>query len=144
MKKFGQFTLCTVAVMLLVLLPLRLVWSADENASVAQVYLEFDPATGQFVSVPATAENSPDGANGMGGSTAPHAATATPDAGGAASATGTTAAVTAAPQSQTAADGTAAVDASAPAAGGLSPVLIGAVVLIALGGVVMMMRKKTA
>lgn len=130
--------------MLFVLLPLRLVWSADENASVAQVYLEFDPATGQFVSVPATAENSPDGAAGMGGSTTPHAATATPDAAGTASATGTAAAVTAAPQSQTAADGAAAVDASAPAASGLSPVLIGAVVLIALGGVVMMMRKKTA
>lgn len=127
--------------MLFVILPLRLVWSADENASVAQVYLEFDPATGQFVSVPATAENSPDGAAGMGGSTAPHSATATPDAAGAASAT---AAVTAAPQSQATADGTAAVDGAAPGAGGISPVLIGAVVLIALGGIVMMMRKKTA
>jgi len=143
MKNFGRFTLCTVAVMLFVILPLRLVWSADENASVAQVYLEFDPATGQFVSVPATAENSPDGAAGMGGSTAPHSATATPDAAGAASATGT-AAVTAAPQSQATADGTAAVDGAAPGAGGISPVLIGAVVLIALGGIVMMMRKKTA
>jgi len=141
MKNFGRFTLCAVAVMLFILLPFRLVWSADENASVAQVYLEFDPATGQFVSVPATAENSPDGANGMGGSTAPHSATATPDAAGAASAT---AAATAAPQSQAATDGSATVDATAPAAGGVSPVLIGAVVLIALGGVVMMMRKKTA
>jgi len=143
MKNFGRFTLCTVAVMLFVLLPLRLVWSADENASVAQVYLEFDPATGQFVSVPATAENSPDGAEAMGISGSTHTPAATTDAAGAAPTQGT-AAMTAAPESQATAGGTTAVDATAPAAGGLSPVLIGAIVLIALGGVVMMMRKKAA
>ncbi len=129
--------------MLFVLLPFRLVWSADENASVAQVYLEFDPATGQFVSVPATAENSPDGAAAMGGSSASHTATATTDTSGAAPAQTTMADATAT-QSQAAADGSVAADANAPAAGGISPVLIGAVVLLAIGGIVMMMRKKTA
>jgi hypothetical protein len=144
MKNFGRFTLFTVAVMLFMILPLRLVWSADENASIAQVYLEFDPATGQFVSVPATADNSPDGASGFKGGKHPAAAASTDTAGNVPAQTGAASSTAAAPQAQTTADGTVAVDANTPTTGGVSPVLIGAVVLIALGGIVMMMRKKAA
>lgn len=133
MNSFSRFVVFFAAVLLIGLAPVKTAWSADENASVAQVYLEFDPATGQFKSVPATPDNSPDGAMVMSGDhTAQPAAT-------------DTAQQNATPAAAAPASSPATVDNTAAAQGGTSPALIGLVVaVVVIGGIVMMMRKKTA
>ncbi len=132
MNNVSRFAVCTIAIITTVFLPLQMAWSADDNASIAQVYLEFDPATGQFVSVPATADNSPDGA--MSGMQSTHPATTQDPA--------AQTQVTAAPQTTaTTQTRTPVVDTG----GGMSPMLIGSIIAIGLfGGIVLMMRKKSA
>ena len=137
MNNMSRFVLCMIALIITALVPVKMAWSADDNASVAQVYLEFDPATGQFVSVPATTANSPDGAETMGGQTNTH--TASPQ--DPAAQTPTTVA------SQTTAAGQTDVSGSAgnAATGGMSTMVIGSIFGFALlGGIVLMMRKKPA
>jgi len=131
MNVINRFVICMLAVLITMLAPVKLVWSADENASVAQVYLEFDPATGEFVSVPATPDNSPDGSLADDMAAMQHTQTPVQN----------TPAQQAAPASQTA---TSAMDsASAASDGGMSPVLIGSIIAIGLfGGIALMMRKK--
>ena len=132
MNKMSRFAVCVATVIMIAFVPVRMVWSADDSASVAQVYLEFDPATGEFKSVPATAANSPDGS--MTSHKGNHAAQTD---------TQNTSQSTPAP-AQTAS--TPAADASGAAQGnGPSPVVIGAIVaLVVVGGVVLTLRKKTA
>lgn len=137
MNNVSRLVVCTVAIMMTAFMPLNVVWSADDNASIAQVYLEFDPATGEFISVPATADNSPDGS--MGGMQSTHPATTHDPA--------VQTQDTAAPQTQptTQTGGTPVVDTGNAAAGGMSPMLIGSIIAIGLfGGIVLMMRKKSA
>lgn len=133
MNRISRFAICVCAVVLTALVPVRMSWSADEAASVAQVYLEFDPATGQFVSVPATPENSPNGSVAEDIAAMKHSQTP-------AQTTTAQPASAATPAMTASADNTGAT-----ADGGISPVLIGSIIAIGLlGGIVLMMRKKPA
>lgn len=134
MKSISQIAVLFVTIILIGLAPVKQVWSADDNASVAQVYLEFDPATGQFKSVPATPDNSPDSAM-----TSQHQqSNAQKEAMAAVQADS-------APQQTTAPVAAAPVDNTGTAQGSTSPVLIGAIVaVVVIGGLFMTMRKKTA
>lgn len=129
MNNVNRFAICAVALILAILSPVKLVWSADENASVAQVYLEFDPATGEFKSVPATPDNSPDGNMVMNSGT--HQSTQTATEGVA--------------TQQTAQTGVTTDTAANAQQGGNTPVILGAVIaLVVVGGIVLMTRKKPA
>ena len=48
MNNIYRFVLSLIAVCLLGFLPMTVVWSADEDM-ISQVYLEFNPETGEFV-----------------------------------------------------------------------------------------------
>ena len=48
MNKINRFFLSITAVCVMGLIPITVVWSADEDM-ISQVYLEFDPETGEFV-----------------------------------------------------------------------------------------------
>lgn len=135
MNTISRFAVCIITVMMIAVIPVRLAWSADENASVAQVYLEFDPATGEFKSVPATPDNSPDS-----GMTSRHQqSNAQKDA---MASVGQDNAAQQPPAPAAPVAGTA----STPAGQGNSvPIIIGAVVaLVVIGGIMAMTRKKAA
>jgi cobalamin biosynthesis Mg chelatase CobN len=132
MNRINRLAICACAVVVTALVPVRMSWSADEAASVAQVYLEFDPATGQFVSVPATPENSPNGSVAEDIAAMKHSQTPAQT-------------TTAQPASATPAMTASGDSPGATADGGISPVLIGSIIAIGLlGGIVLMMRKKPA
>lgn len=135
MKNINRVAIFVVAVFVAALLPMKLVWSSDENSSVAQVYLEFDPATGQFVSTPVTDANNVDPESIVKKKNNPTAAQQNTQA----DAQSVAAQVTA--QS-----GTSTADTSSTAPGGnSSPMLLVSIIAIGLvGGIVMMMRKKSA
>jgi len=134
MKSISHFAITFATIMLIGFAPFKQVWSADDNAAVAQVYLEFDPATGQFKSVPATPDNSPDS-----GMMSQHQQSNAQKEAMAAVQSDTAAQQPAAPVAA------APVDTTSAAQGGTSPVLIGAIVaVVVIGGLFMTLRKKTA
>lgn len=137
MKNINRVAILAVAVVVAALLPMKLVWSSDENASVAQVYLEFDPATGQFVSVPVTDANNVDPESIVKKKNDPAAAQQSTQADPQS---------VAAQVTNQAGSATADAGSAAPVGGGnSSPMLIVSIIAIGLvGGIVMMMRKKSA
>lgn len=137
MKSMSHFAVFFAALLMIGLMPVKQGWAADDNASVAQVYLEFDPATGQFKSVAATPDNSPDSAM-----TSQHSQSKAQKEAMAAAVQDNSAA-----QTTTAAAPAAAAPAmdTNTAQGGASPMLIGAIVaVVVIGGVFMTLRKKAA